>query len=117
MQFHFLSFLINITSWLVVGFLIGRTALRLKKNTVNKSRFYFTILGSALIGGLLAQLSNGSPDFGISITNLIISGFAAMLAILLAFPAYAQLFMKLAKEKTAHNIKTIRVGMQVFRSK
>jgi hypothetical protein len=117
MQLHFLSFLLNIASWLILGLIIGRLIYRLKNTTGSAHRFYFTILGSALTGGLLAELANGSPEFGISIINLLVSGFAAIIAVFLAFPKYAHALTKKLRQTTVSSIKTVKIGIQVFRSK
>lgn len=87
-------FLISLFLWGVIGFTMGTHVHALKRWQYNKKRFLFLSTSAALIGGLLAELSNGSPDNRISLTNLFIATFASFLAIYIAYPKYADLFIK-----------------------
>lgn len=78
---------------------------------------YGTILSSALIGGFLAQLTIGSPDIGISLINLFVAIFAVFVAIFLAFPSYATLVKDSFKQASVVSLKTLRIGLQSFKSK
>lgn len=117
MQLHFLSFLLNIASWIAFALLIGRGIRTLKNTTGSAGRFYTTILLAALIGGLLAQLANGSPEFGISLFNLFIASFAVVLAVFFAFPTYRRVLRKRIKHITAGALKSVRLGIAEMKSK
>lgn len=118
MQLHLLSFLLDIASWIFAAVLIGRVVFGLKKRSKKqKARFYFTTLMAALIGGFLAELTMGSRGIGVSLTNLCVALFAAMLAISLAFPTYATLLKVRIKDATVESLKAIRVNLQGSKDK
>lgn len=118
MQLHFLSFLLDIASWIFAAVLISKAVLDMKKRSKKeKPRFYFTIIMAALIGGFLAELTIGSPGIGISLTNLCVAIFAALLAIFLAFPTYATLLKENVRRATVESLKAIRVNLQSPKNK
>ena len=114
---HFLSFLLNVASWVGIGMILSIHIYRLKTWRVNKTRFYFTTISAAFTGGLLGELANGSPDFGISIINLFVAAFAGVLAIYLAFPRYAKLFIEELKQYETVFAAFVRTQIQTFRQK
>lgn len=114
---HFVSFLLNAFSWLVVGLVIGLRVHRMKRWKYNKTRFLFTTIAASGIGGLLAELANGSPTFGLSLINLFVAGFATVIAIFFAFPTYGKLIRALVRQEIQQLLQDIHVQYQSFRGK
>jgi hypothetical protein len=116
MQLHLLSFLLDVLSWIFIAVLISNVVLGLKKRSKkHKPRIRFTVITASLMGGLLAELTMGSRGIGLSLTNLFVAIFAAVLAISLAFPTYASLLKTRMMSATVESLKTIRLNLQSIR--
>ena len=102
---------------MVIGLLIGNRIHALKKQQTNSSRFYTVTLSAALIGGLLADLANGSPDFVISFVNLFISGVAVVVSLFCALLSYASILTKNFRQTLDAYGKILRLRLQTIRNK
>lgn len=114
---HFISFLLNVVSYLVVGLIIGLRVHGMKRWRYNKTRFLFTTIAASAIGGLLAELSNGSPAFGLSFINMFVACFASVVAISLAFPTYGRMLRTLVRQEAEQLIHDILFQYQSLRGK
>jgi hypothetical protein len=78
MTIHFLSFLLDLVSWLIFGAFYGRY-IQIKFNANKKYIDIVTVKISlaALIGGLIAVLDRSLPEYGFSFYHL---GFALFFA-------------------------------------
>lgn len=114
---YFAFYLMNVLSWLLVGFLLGMRIHSLKRWQFNKKRFLFMATAAGFVGGLLADLSNGSPDSGISLINLLVAGFASFLAIYLTFPRYAELFIEQLKNSEIGFLSQLRSRLHTLNKK
>jgi hypothetical protein len=77
---HFLSFILDIATWLIFGAMYGRYIQRLDRSD-NKSGNIVTLKISllSLLGGLIATADHSLPEYGFSLYHF---GVAAIFAII-----------------------------------
>lgn len=95
---YFLSFVVNLLSWMAIGILIGdRTYSLLRRN--ESSIYLFAGLGG-LLGGILSSMVHGMyPRIGIDLFNLMWAGMAALGTIYVLVPsARNYVFVRLFRE-------------------
>ncbi len=74
MNLHFLSFLVDITSWVVFGLIYSRFVSKREKLSSKSSYIaYITITFFALLGGLIATIDRSLPEYGFAFYHFFIS--------------------------------------------
>lgn len=74
MNLHFLSFLMDLASWVVFGLIYSRFVSKREKLSEKSSYIaYITITFFALLGGLIATIDRSLPEYGFAFYHFFIS--------------------------------------------
>ncbi|HVF69595.1 MAG TPA: hypothetical protein VNA13_03445 [Xanthomonadales bacterium] len=79
MNLHFLSFVMDMFSWIVFGFLYGRYIHRftgIQKNSRNIVSLQMSLI--AFVGGLIATVDRALPAYGFAYYQFSVAMFAAI---------------------------------------